>query len=139
MPAVATKPAIKTRRKPANHEPAIKLTANLDVFTLAEAAEYLRVSTNDVVQMVNEQALPGRRVGPDWRFLKSAVQEWLRTPERRSGKDSLMSLRGTLKDDPTMGLMISDVYRRRGRPMVEETAIGRRQRVAGDVESQLPR
>jgi excisionase family DNA binding protein len=49
-----------------------------DVLTLPEAAAYLRVSEDVLLQMANEQAIPGRRVGEEWRFLKSALQDWLR-------------------------------------------------------------
>lgn len=48
-----------------------------DVLTLAEAAAYLRLTEEDVLRLVNEQALPARRLGNEWRFLKAAVQHWL--------------------------------------------------------------
>jgi excisionase family DNA binding protein len=53
-----------------------------DVLTLAEAAAYLRVSEAEIVELTRRQALPGRKVGDQWRFLKAAIQEWLRLPER---------------------------------------------------------
>ena len=55
------------------------------VLTLAEAAAYLRVSEMDVLRMVRDQILPGRQVASDWRFLKAAVQNWLRASATRSG------------------------------------------------------
>ncbi len=44
-----------------------------EVFTLAEAAAYLRLSEQDVRDMIHEQALPARQVGKEWRLLKTAI------------------------------------------------------------------
>jgi excisionase family DNA binding protein len=71
-----------------------------EILTLAEAAEYLRVSQEDVVRSVGPTGLPGRRIGDDWRFLKSALQAWLATPPAPSSKEALASLAGAWKDDP---------------------------------------
>ena len=51
-----------------------------EVLTLAEAAAFLRASEENVVRLVNEQELPGRFVADGWRFLKSALKEWLARP-----------------------------------------------------------
>ena len=44
-----------------------------EVFTLAEAAAYLRLPEKEVVRLIREQALPARQAGSDWRFLKTAI------------------------------------------------------------------
>jgi excisionase family DNA binding protein len=67
---------------------------------LAEAAAYLRVTEDEVVRSVGPAGLPGRRVGDDWRFLKSALQAWLATAPGPSSKELLLSLAGAWKDDP---------------------------------------
>ena len=48
-----------------------------EVLTLAEAAAYLRLAEKDLVRLVCEQGLPGRRLGHEWRFLAGVT--W--TPE----------------------------------------------------------
>ncbi|HEY0981901.1 helix-turn-helix domain-containing protein [Schlesneria sp.] len=53
----------------------------LDVLTLEELADYLKVSTSAVHRMMKEQKLPGRNFGGDWRFLRDAVANWLRCQE----------------------------------------------------------
>ena len=53
-----------------------------DVLTLAEAAAYLRVSEPAVAQLVADQAIPARKIGGEWRFLKRALDDWLRFPDR---------------------------------------------------------
>ena len=50
-----------------------------EVLTLAETAAYLRLPEADVLRLVDEQALPTRRLGNEWRFLKAAIQHWLGT------------------------------------------------------------
>jgi excisionase family DNA binding protein len=49
----------------------------VEVFTLPEVAAYLRVSEEAVQELVTRDALPGQRIGGEWRFLKRAVVEWL--------------------------------------------------------------
>jgi len=92
-----------------------------EVFTLAEAAAYLRVPEEEVLRMVREQALPGRRVGADWRFLKVALRAWLGSPQPSLRKEDFWETQlGAFKDDPTLMEMVEEIYRRRGRPMTEE-------------------
>ena len=45
-----------------------------EVLTLAEAANFLRVSEDDVLRLAAPQILPGRQIGSEWRFLKSALR-----------------------------------------------------------------
>jgi excisionase family DNA binding protein len=91
-----------------------------DVMTLAEAAAYLRVAEEDVLRLVREQGLPGRRVGDDWRFLKAAVERWLGTPAGPDQKDFWEALAKMPKDDPYLEDMLKEIFRRRGRPEAEE-------------------
>src|SRR5436309_15795480 len=87
------------------------------VLTLAEAAAYLRISPEELLKLVSSEGLPGRRVGADWRFLKSALQNWLITPPKGTG---LLSQLGALKDDPYLDELLKEIYKQRGRPMTEE-------------------
>jgi excisionase family DNA binding protein len=74
-----------------------------EVLTLAEAAAYLRLPEDDVLRMVREQGLHGRQVGSEWRFLKSAIDDWLRSgPQPKSNKEAWRALIGVWKDDPTV-------------------------------------
>ena len=94
-----------------------------EVLTLAEAAAYLRLSEADVLRLIDEQALPARRLGTELRFRKSAIQQWLSagTP-RQSGKMAQMAVAGSWKDDPLVEEELKDAQRRRGRsPAGEES------------------
>ena len=53
----------------------------LDVLTLEELADYLKISTAAVRRAVKEQNLPGRNIGGEWRFLRDGVANWLRGQE----------------------------------------------------------
>ncbi len=88
-----------------------------EVLTLAEAAAYLRVAEDELVRMVGPRGLPGRLIGSEWRFSKTALDEWLRTPPGPSTKESLLALAGAWKDDPAALEMLQEIYRQRGRPM----------------------
>jgi excisionase family DNA binding protein len=49
----------------------------LDVLTLAEAAELLRIDEQTVAKAAEGGELPGRKLGGEWRFARSAVLRWL--------------------------------------------------------------
>jgi excisionase family DNA binding protein len=93
-----------------------------DVLTLTEAAAYLRLSDADVLRLVEEQGLPARRLGSEWRFLKVAIQDWLRagSAAATSSKDAWLAMAGAFKDDPDLERIVEDAYRQRGRPITED-------------------
>jgi excisionase family DNA binding protein len=90
------------------------------VLTLAEAAAYLRLPDADVLRLVDEQGLPGRHVGAEWRFLKAAIQAWLSTPAPPGRDQGIWAAAGALKDDPYLDEMLKEIERMRGRPADEE-------------------
>jgi excisionase family DNA binding protein len=85
-----------------------------EVLTLPEAAEYLRVSESDVIELATRQDLPGRKIGDQWRFLKRGLADWLLGP---TGKARLLRHAGALKDDPDLEPMLKAIYKDRRRPM----------------------
>jgi excisionase family DNA binding protein len=91
-----------------------------EVLTLPEAASYLRLSEADVLRLVEDQWLPTRRLGNEWRFLKTAIQRWLGTSVAKGQKQGIWAAAGMLKDDPFLEEMLKDIDRMRGRPVTEE-------------------
>lgn len=90
----------------------------LDVLTLAHAAAYLQLPEAVVRAEAEAGRLPGRNVGGGWRFVRSAVAEWLRPspppePKPLSSKERMRSLIGVRKDDPTVDAMVEEIYRQR--------------------------
>jgi excisionase family DNA binding protein len=96
--------------------PSSGCSESIDVLTLSEAATYLRAAEADILRLANLQELPGRQIGGEWRFLKAGLQDWLRTPPQKSGKDALLALAGAWKDDPDIDEIVRQAHRRRGRP-----------------------
>ena len=55
-----------------------QVVETVEVLTLEEAAAFLRVPPDAVMRLVVQQALPGRQIEGQWRFLRAAVADWLR-------------------------------------------------------------
>ncbi len=91
-----------------------------DVLTLSEAAAYLRVSEIEVKRLIQDQSLPGRFLGTEWRFLKSAIQDWLKTPPVRGSREAVLSACGAWENDPYVDEELKEIYKKRGRPMTED-------------------
>jgi excisionase family DNA binding protein len=88
--------------------------------TLSEAAAYLRLPEADVLRLVMEQALPARRLENEWRFLKTSIQDWLRTgPLPQSNKEAWLALAGIWKDDPSLDELHEVLARQRQRLQAE--------------------
>lgn len=98
-------------------EPAESVASNgvaQEVLSLLEAAAYLRVSEADVLQLIEEQALPARRIGKEWRLLKSAIRNWLSVEGKTSSaKAAQLGAAGSWKDDPLVEEELRETYRRR--------------------------
>ena len=113
----------KARKKTPASAPVVSANDTVtspEVFNLAEAAAYLRFSEAEILRLVDEQSLPGRRVANEWRFLKSAIQDWLRPPPKRGSREAILSVAGAWKDDPYVEEELREIYRKRGRPMTED-------------------
>jgi excisionase family DNA binding protein len=48
-----------------------------EVLTVEQVAELLQVEPDDVSALAEAGELPGRKIGDEWRFLRSAVLGWL--------------------------------------------------------------
>jgi len=95
--------------------------ASGEILTLSQAADYLQFSEAEVLRLVEEQALPARRLGNEWRFLKTAIQDWLRAgPSPKPSKEAQLAVIGSWKDDPYLEEELKEIYRRRSRPMTED-------------------
>ena len=54
------------------------MTRKIDaVMTIAELAEYLKVSKSTLYKLVQEGKVPGQKVGRHWRFRKETIDHWL--------------------------------------------------------------
>jgi len=118
MPATKTRPGAR----PANGldaGPGRDCVKSNEVLTLPEAAAFLRITEPDVIRTVEQQNLPGRLVGQEWRFLKSALEDWLRTPPLRPSKEAVLSRIGSWQNDPYLEKELEEIHKRRGRPTAD--------------------
>lgn len=47
--------------------------AGPEVMTTRQAAEFLQLAENTVLQMAAQRELPGRKLGKEWRFVRSEL------------------------------------------------------------------
>ena len=87
-----------------------------NILNLKEMAEYLRLSETKVERQVIQGRIPGRRIEGEWRFLKSAVDDWLSSHDTRT---ILLNQAGALSDDDTLEELRLMIYSERGRPEEE--------------------
>ena len=116
------------RSKPKPQAPSLTAAASAvngpaaDVLTLAEAAAYFALSEADVLRLVDDQKLPARRLANEWRFLKAAIQDWLRTvPPPQYSKEAQLAVAGAWKDDPFIEEELKEILKWRGRPTPEDS------------------
>ena len=97
----------------ARHEPQV---VRREVLTLKDAAQYLRLPLAAVRSHAQRGDIPGRQIGKKWRFLKSALQQWLAQP---SSQSVLLGMFGAFKDDESLPELRKAIYAARGRPEVD--------------------
>jgi len=118
MPQTKKSPPVRVR--PSKTEMNGSLST-AEVLTLAEAAAYLRVGEKVVLQLIDEQALPARKIGKEWRLLKSAIQRWLgREGGVDTSKAAQLAVVGAWKDDPYVDAELAETYRQRRASIAED-------------------
>lgn len=91
-----------------------------EVLTITEVANYLRLPEEIVLREVSQGHLPGRKIADTWRFLKTAIDEWLRAQDNRA---ILLNQSGALADDDSMDKFLEMIYQARGRSETEEETV----------------
>jgi excisionase family DNA binding protein len=89
---------------------------NSSILTLEELADYLKLSPEVVLKQANQGRLPGRKIEDTWRFLKDAIDDWLRTQDSRM---ILLQQAGVFADDPALAEIRKTIYKNRGRSEVD--------------------
>src|SRR5919108_3538493 len=86
-----------------------------EVLTLEEVAAYLRLPQDTIVRQAAQGALPGRQIEDTWRFLKAAIDDWLRSHDSRA---LLLQQAGALAADESLPALREAIYAVRKRPKV---------------------
>ena len=89
---------------------------NKEVLTLEEVADYLRLPQETIERQALRGKIPGRRIEETWRFLKEAIDDWLRSHDNRT---ILLNQAGAFSKDETLSELRSMIYTARGRPESE--------------------
>jgi excisionase family DNA binding protein len=84
-----------------------------EVLTLDEVATYLRLPKELIVRQAALGALPGRQIEDTWRFLKAAIDDWLRSHDSRT---LLLQQAGALAEDTQLPALRAAIYAARRRP-----------------------
>jgi prevent-host-death family protein len=90
--------------------------AQTSTLTLEEVAMYLKLPIDTVAKGAAQGEIPGRRINDTWRFLKTAVDNWLRNV---NGKQVLLQQAGAFADDDSLAELRRQIYQERGRPEAE--------------------
>lgn len=54
-----------------------------EVMNAEQAGQFLQIDEQVVIELAEAGRLPGRKLGPAWRFSRAALVAWLATPEAR--------------------------------------------------------
>ncbi len=92
------------------------------VLTLEETARFLRVPKKDVQELAEKGMIPGQQFKKTWRFLESALEDWLRGTKPIDSRAAQLAQAGRLADDETLLPMLAEIYKARGCPEVEESS-----------------
>ena len=61
------------------------------VMTVRELAGYLQVHVSTIYRLLKRSDFPRFKIGSDWRFLKSQVDEWMIEAVKREGNAAALS------------------------------------------------
>lgn len=64
------------------------MSSHRSVLTLREAASYLRLHISQLEKLAQEGSIPGFMIEGTWRFLKSTIDEWVKTKLGVSQEDT---------------------------------------------------
>lgn len=78
-----------------------------DVLTLEEVSAYLRLPAETVVRQTVQGNIPGRKIEEYGRFLKDAIDDWLRS---QSSRTVLLMQAGALADDDSLAELRATIY-----------------------------
>ena len=55
-----------------------------EILTVATLAQYLRCHEATIYRLIRRKVIPAFKLGSDWRFLRPAIEQWLRDSQTQS-------------------------------------------------------
>lgn len=49
-----------------------------DIVTIKEVATYLKINEKTIYKLAKEKRIPAFKIGGNWRFKKTAIDEWIK-------------------------------------------------------------
>lgn len=89
----------------------------LEVLNMDQLAEYLGMSKASIYHLVASGKIPGTKIGKQWRFSRSAIDEWL----SKAGKEYIDAL--VVEDDPVIRDVIVRALRAAGHHTAEADSV----------------
>ena len=62
-----------------------------DLMTTKELSEYLQLDRMTIYKLLKSGDIPANRVGHQWRFFRSDIDDWIRSKQVRSGSPERLS------------------------------------------------
>jgi nitrogen PTS system EIIA component len=69
-----------------------------DLLTAKQVGEYLQLSQRSIYRLLERGALPGTKIGGQWRFRKAALDEWIDLHMSQFAPEDLRQLSGSARD-----------------------------------------
>lgn len=82
---------LSTRKPPHDDVPSVGLTMGTysfqpyeppEIMNSKQAGEFLQIDEKNVIELAEAGQLPGKKLGPVWRFSRDALVAWLSTPDQ---------------------------------------------------------
>ncbi len=54
-----------------------------EIMNAEQAGQFLQIEEKNVIELAEAGQLPGKKLGPVWRFSRDALVAWLSTPEKK--------------------------------------------------------
>ena len=81
-----------------------------DLLTAKQVAEYLQLSQRSIYRLLERGELPATKIGGQWRFRKSAIDEWIDLHMGRLPPEDLRQIStGARDDDVRLGSLLDEV------------------------------
>ena len=52
-----------------------------EIMSSAQAGQFLQIEEHNVIELAEAGRIPGKKLGPVWRFSREALVQWLATPD----------------------------------------------------------
>lgn len=77
-----------------------------DLLTAKQVGEYLQLSQRSIYRLLERGELPATKIGGQWRFRKTAIDEWIDLHMGQLGADELREVGGAREDDVRLGHLL---------------------------------